>query len=232
MPLMPASRGGYQGQGSNWTWEKFKSRVAELMGSPEVTVSDVLQKGCQGDEVKQLQEDLIALGYSCGKAGADGSFGDGTHAAVVAFQKACGLMQDGIVGTDTRKALAVAAVQAWLNRLINAALVVDGQYGPKTKKALVMALQKCLLEVYGCRISMDGSFGPETKAACRVIGKGDKGLLVSILQAGLLVHGIQDTKIDAIFGAGTEEGVREFQSRSGIAVDGIAGAQTFEKLID
>ena len=77
-----------------------------------------------------------------------------------------------------------------------------------------------------------GSFGPETKAACRVIGKGDKGLLVSILQAGLLVHGIQDTKIDAIFGAGTEEGVREFQSRSGIAVDGIAGAQTFEKLID
>lgn len=79
---------------------------------------------------------------------------------------------------------------------------------------------------------MDGSFGPETKAACRLVAKGDKGLLVSILQAGLLVHGIQDTKIDAIFGDGTEEDVREFQSRSGIAVDGIAGAQTFEKLID
>ena len=228
MPLMPASRGGYEGQGSNWTWEKFKSRVAELMGGE---VSDVLQMGCHGEEVKKLQEDLIALDFSCGKAGADGSFGDGTYAAVVAFQKACGLMQDGIVGTDTRKALGVATVQAWLNRLINAALVVDGQYGPKTKKALVMALQKCLLEVYGCRISMDGSFGPETKAACRLVAKGDKGLLVSILQAGLLVHGIQDTKIDAIFGAGTEEGVREFQQKVGIGVDGVAGSETFEKLL-
>ena len=140
-------------------------------------------------------------------------------------------MQDGIVGTDTRKALAVAAVQAWLNRLINAALVVDGQYGPKTKKALVMALQKCLLEIYGCKIKVDGSFGPETKAACRLVAKGDKGLLVSILQAGLLVHVIRDTKIDAIFGAGTEEGVREFQQNVGIGVDGIAGPETFEKLL-
>ena len=228
MPLMPASRGGFEGQGSNWTWEKFKSRVAELMGGE---VGDILQKGCQGDEVKQLQEDLIALGYSCGKAGADGFFGDDTHNAIVEFQKACGLMQDGIVGTDTRKALGVAVVQVWLNRLINAALIVDGQYGPKTKKALIMALQKCLLEVYGCRISMDGSFGPETKAACRLVAKGDKGLLVSILQAGLLAHGIQETRIDAIFGAGTEEGVREFQQKAGIGVDGIAGPETFEKLL-
>ena len=231
MPLMPASRGGYEGQGSNWTWEKFKSRVAELMGSSISTVSDVLQKGYQGEEVKQLQEDLIALGYSCGNAGADGSFGDDTHAAVVAFQKVCGLLQDGIVGTDTRKALGVATVQAWLNRLINAALVVDGQYGPKTKEALVIALQKCLAEIYGCRITVDGSFGPETKAACRLVAKGDRGLLVSILQAGLLVHGIQDTKIDAIFGDGTEEGVREFQKEASIVVDGIAGPETFKKLL-
>ena len=231
MPLMPASRGGYEGQGSNWTWEKFKRRVTELMGSTSLVVSDVLQKGCRGEEVKKLQEDLIALGYSCGKAGADGSFGDGTQVAVVTFQRACGLVQDGIVGTDTKRALGVAVVQAWLNRLINAALVIDGQYGPKTKKALVMALQKCLLEVYGCRISMDGSFGPATNAACRLVAKGDKGLLVSILQAGLLVHGIQDTKIDAIFGAGTEEGLREFQRQAGMGVDGIAGLQTFEKML-
>ena len=222
-PLMPP----FEGKGSNWTWKKFKERVAEYM---DCEVSDVLQKGCQGKEVRQLQEELMALGYSCGSAGADGSFGDGTFSAVVAFQRACGLVQDGIVGAETRKALGIAAVQAWLNRLINAALAVDGQYGPKTKEALVMALQKCLLEVYGCRITVDGSFGPETKAACRTAAKGDKGLLVSILQAGLLVHGIRDTGIDGRFGDGTEEGVREFQREAGIGVDGIAGPETFEGL--
>ncbi|HCA21094.1 MAG TPA: peptidase M15, partial [Lachnospiraceae bacterium] len=39
-----------------------------------------------------------------------------------------------------------------------------------------------------------------------------------------------DTKIDAIFGAGTEEGVRKFQSKVGIEVDGMAGPETFEKI--
>ena len=78
---------------------------------------------------------------------------------------------------------------------------------------------------------MDGSFGPETKAACRIAGKGDKGLLVSVLQAALLVHGIRTTGIDAVFGDGTEEGVREFQKENGIVVDGIAGQETFEKLL-
>ena len=42
VPLMPASRGGSEGTGSNWTWEKFRSRVAELMGgATEVTYKDV-----------------------------------------------------------------------------------------------------------------------------------------------------------------------------------------------
>ena len=89
----------------------------------------------------------------------------------------------------------------------------------------------CLAEIYGCKIAVDSSFGPETNEAWRLVAKGDKGLLVSILQAGLLVHGIRDTRIDVIFGAGTEEGVREFQKRFDIGVDGIAGPETFEKLL-
>ena len=89
----------------------------------------------------------------------------------------------------------------------------------------------CLAEIYGCKIAVGSSFGPETNEACRLVAKGDKGLLVSILQAGLLVHGIRDTEIDAIFGAGTEEGLREFQRQAGITVDGVARPLTFEKLL-
>lgn len=65
----------------------------------------LLKKGCKGDDVKHLQETLISLGYSCGKYGADGVFGNDTLKAVKKFQKAKGLTQDGIVGHNTAKAL-------------------------------------------------------------------------------------------------------------------------------
>ena len=61
--------------------------------------------------------------------------------------------------------------------------------------------------------------------------KGRQGTARQHPPGWLLVHGIRDTKIDAIFGDGTEEGVREFQKRFDIGVDGIAGPETFEKLL-
>lgn len=98
------------------------------------------------------------------------------------------------------------------------------------KVGLNTFLQRCLVNVYGAKIGIDGDFGPETKAACRAVAKGDKGLLVSILQAGLMVNGITCTKIDASFGDQTEKGVTEFQTSAGIVVDGSAGLETFERL--
>lgn len=65
----------------------------------------VLKKGASGPSVKELQKKLISLGYSCGKSGADGKFGNDTLAAVKAFQKAHNLPADGIVGADTLNAL-------------------------------------------------------------------------------------------------------------------------------
>lgn len=56
-----------------------------------------------GAQVKTLQRLLNALGYDCGEV--DGIFGQGTRAAVVAFQKAKGLTADGIVGKATWTAL-------------------------------------------------------------------------------------------------------------------------------
>ncbi len=61
----------------------------------------ILKKGCQGDDVKQLQLDLMALGYKLPKYGADGDFGSETESAVKAFQRAQGIEVDGIVGAQT-----------------------------------------------------------------------------------------------------------------------------------
>jgi len=60
-----------------------------------------LKQGAKGVWVNLLQRLLIAQGYSCGAAGADGDFGPATYNAVTSYQKAKGLAVDGIVGKQT-----------------------------------------------------------------------------------------------------------------------------------
>lgn len=59
---------------------------------------DTLKKGSKGEQVKTLQRLLKAMGYSVGLSGADGQFGKNTEKALIKFQKAEGLTQDGICG--------------------------------------------------------------------------------------------------------------------------------------
>ena len=80
------------------------AQVTPTPSTPETTYP-TLRKGSKGADVKALQEQLIALGYSCGSWGADGDFGTATENAVKAFQKASGLTVDGIVGAKTYAAL-------------------------------------------------------------------------------------------------------------------------------
>ena len=64
-----------------------------------------LYYGCTGNDVKTLQKNLKTLGYY--KSGSvDGSFGPLTQTAVKQFQRAAGITVDGIVGPQTRAALA------------------------------------------------------------------------------------------------------------------------------
>ena len=60
-----------------------------------------LREGSENANVKALQQLLIANDYSCGKCGADGEFGADTLTAVKKYQKANGLIVDGVVGTAT-----------------------------------------------------------------------------------------------------------------------------------
>jgi len=73
-------------------------------GAPATLPDAKLSIGDRGEEVKQLQEKLNANGE---ELVADGIFGIGTHAAVVAFQAKHGLSPDGIVGPQTRAALGI-----------------------------------------------------------------------------------------------------------------------------
>lgn len=65
----------------------------------------VLRRGAKGAEVRQVQEALVALGYS---TTIDGKFGPATAQAVKSFQASSGLTDDGVVGPATLSALSAA----------------------------------------------------------------------------------------------------------------------------
>lgn len=71
-------------------------------GTCNVTVQEV-KNGSKGGSVYVLQAFLKAKGYYTGKV--DGIAGSLTEKAIKAFQKAMGLSQDGIAGTNTWKAV-------------------------------------------------------------------------------------------------------------------------------
>lgn len=60
-----------------------------------------LQKGCQGEDVRALQFLLRDRGYNGNMGTPDGIFGKNTDGAVKAYQKAKGLVADGVVGKKT-----------------------------------------------------------------------------------------------------------------------------------
>ncbi|MCP3711418.1 peptidoglycan-binding protein [Paraburkholderia sp. CNPSo 3274] len=69
-------------------------------------IAGPLKQGDNNDDVKTLQQALATRGFSPGAI--DGMFGQGTVAAVMAFQKSEGLLPDGIAGPRTLSALSLA----------------------------------------------------------------------------------------------------------------------------
>lgn len=85
----------------------------EIEKAGRIKVRKTLRKGASGDEVRELQAMLAALGYDVGTV--DGAFGSATESAVRAFQTAKGLTVDGICGTATWAALDAAEKQTEAN---------------------------------------------------------------------------------------------------------------------
>jgi len=73
--------------------------------APTLPEGVVLRRGAKGAEVRQVQEALVALGYS---TSVDGKFGPATAEAVKSFQASSGLPADGVVGPETLTALSAA----------------------------------------------------------------------------------------------------------------------------
>jgi len=90
----------------------------------------MLQIGDAGDAVVALQQALQAKGFSPGAV--DGQYGNGTQAAVIAFQNSAGLLADGVAGPRTLHALGLAESDALPDATAQMTVQVASQMCPST----------------------------------------------------------------------------------------------------
>ena len=93
-------------------------------------MSAMLQLNSSGPDVSSLQQALQAAGFSPGAI--DGSFGQGTEAAVLAFQRSKGLAAEGVVGPNTAMALGLAAIPLVPSAIPGVTVQVVSQMFPLT----------------------------------------------------------------------------------------------------
>lgn len=134
----------------NWSFDEFKRKIWEgydgktiaLDGketSSKIESRNYLKKGDRGSQVQIMQEKLIACGFSCGSAGADGDFGNATLEAVKAFQKSRNLTVDGYFGVKSKAAL--DELYESLKTILRKELVAAAP-GSEEQKRIVEALCK------------------------------------------------------------------------------------------
>ena len=112
-----------------------------------------LQKGDVGPDVKELQQDLVTLGWSFPKYGCDGDFGEETETNVKGFQRISGLEPDGIFGPATYQAL-VAALHQTVTITGDA---VNVRKGPGLEYAILGTAHKGDKLTYGGQQREDGA---------------------------------------------------------------------------
>lgn len=187
-----------------------------------------LKKGSKGADVKTLQSKLKELGYYSGKV--DGDFGEGTEAAVKAFQKRNGLTADGKAGAKTMAKLnsssAVKAASPTATPKATAKNNAKATAKPKTtaKKTATPTPKK------------SATATPKPTATPNLtkdyyLQAGSSGAKVKTLQQRLISLGWLVGTPTSKYDGGTEAAVIAFQKKtSGLYDDGVAGPETLKKL--
>jgi peptidoglycan hydrolase-like protein with peptidoglycan-binding domain len=131
------------------------------------------------------------------------------------------LVQQGSTGEDVRTVQYLLTAQGHPTG-------VDGDFGPLTKTA-VEAFQSSR------GLGADGIVGPQTWPQLIIqVQQGSNGDAVRAVQSQIHSRGdgANQVTVDGIFGPGTNDAVRAFQTLLGLSVDGIVGEQTWNYLVN
>lgn len=111
-------------------WTKWGRLPKSMISYTDVPAQEpeptVLEKGDKGAAVKELQEDLLALGYKLPEWGADGDFGKETEAAVRLFQHDHEMEVTGIADARTLAAIQTALENGQAEAPLDQAVKITG----------------------------------------------------------------------------------------------------------
>lgn len=129
----------------------------------------------------------------------------------------------------------VRKAQHFANVFVDAGLEEDGKIGPKTKKAVIKVLQKCLNLDYKKHLAIDGIALKHTYDALgnHYVKRGETQYLVTFVECALsaLGYDVYGIETPGIFGLGLENAVAKVQERGGLKVDRVAGHSTLRYII-
>lgn len=189
------------------TLKKVYSSNAASTSTSVSSIGESLKKGMESAAVRALQRRLKELDYLTGSV--DGSFGEATESAVIAFQRQNGLTYDGVAGTAT------------LNKLYSeSAKPYSGSSAPSTPGS----------NPGGSNSNGNGSNSNDTSDITSTgyitLREGDKNDAVMTLQRRLKNLGYYNGYVDGTYGSGTTAAVRAYQADKNLKADGIAGPAT------
>ena len=211
------------------------------------------------DEVRALQ---MLLCYQKHSVLIDGIFGSGTMAAVKAYQTLRNITSDGIVGENTWASLCIATSPDGAGQYfgtgggstggnsntiyrqgdtgaavhqIKRRMAVENLFSGTVDSTFDVQLTydvKRYQAAEGTRI--DGLVGPATWSLLFPIVKKQVGQQsgAKAVQALLNLNGYNVGTPDGLFGTGSENKLKQFQTANGLTSDGVCGANTWAKLCE
>jgi peptidoglycan hydrolase-like protein with peptidoglycan-binding domain len=197
--------------GTSLNWGRLSSKAWRYMLPLALTLSLMaamssafaLQKDDQGPSVRELQLDLKRAGFY--QAPITQVYDTRTEEAVRRFQKAANLQVSGIAGPTT-----IGKLENWQAPSLNV----------RAKKPTAQNV----------KVTSSSLTAPQKRQASGILGKGDEGEEIRILQERLRIAGYYYGNSSGIFGPITEDAVKRFQQAYNLEADGVVGPATLRRL--
>ena len=176
--------------------------------------STTLSHGMEGEEVRQLQEALITLGYL--KGSADGVYGNKTENAVRKFQKKNKLSVDGLAGVKTKELI--------FSKVSGKSSGSSAASGPSQSSGSPTQKNE------NASNNNSSSAGTLFGGNYATLKSGNKNARVRTLQTALIALNYLSGSADGSFGKKTKAAVIAFQKANNLKADGAAGKKTLVAL--